>query len=78
MNNLCTYISQVYKLYKDPWGEKIFTNEHGTGANALTGTGAGACTVTATLGSDDNRVHVLESRLRQVEMELRKCKVSLP
>ena len=33
---------QAHKLYKDPWGEKIFTNDHGTGANALSGTGAGA------------------------------------
>ena len=68
---------QAHKLYKDPWGEKIFTNDHGTGANALSGTGAGAGTVvTATLAShDDDRVYALEKKLRQVELELRMYKV---
>ena len=65
-------------MYKDPWGEKIFTHEHGISANALSGAG-GSTFVTSTvpLASDDDRAQALEQRLRRVEMELRKYKVKV-
>lgn len=63
-------------MYKDPWGEKIFTCEHGISANALSGPGGSAVvTSTAPLASDDDRAQALEKKLRRVELELRKYKV---
>ena len=63
-------------MYKDPYGEKIFTHEHGISANALSGAG-GSSVVTNTfpLASDEDRAQALERKLRRVEIELRKYKV---
>ena len=63
-------------MYKDPYGEKIFTHEHGISANALSGAG-GSSVVTNIfpLASDEDRAQALERKLRRVEIELRKYKV---
>ena len=77
--------SQVYKLYKDPWGEKIFSNEHGTGPHALsvagaTGNGNSLFTNSTNLLAstcDDDKTRALAHKLRLVEIELEKYKVSV-
>ena len=55
----------MVRLYKDPKGEKIFTHE---GQSVALSGGNG-------LGTKDDKVHILEKQVRDLQRQLLKYKV---
>lgn len=63
------------KLYRDPWGENIFTHHSPGSGNFSSSPAVLGHTVTLTADGPEDRVHILERQVNDLKRQLYRTRV---